>query len=139
MAGRPRRGRYGWRLARKSIRVVGQSLFVAALFNTVCVILAVMGLISPLFAAAAMLFSSFVVVSNSLRQKSHHPVIGVIYRTIDRFGTTQRCENGTVIVSRASLAPRRIPTVMLQGCTLVAGTFLFYWIGEKDDRPLISR
>jgi cation transport ATPase len=49
------------------MRVVGQNLFVAALFNTVGIILAVMGLISPLFAAAAMLFSTFVVVSNSLR------------------------------------------------------------------------
>jgi Cu+-exporting ATPase len=67
MAGRRQRGRYGWRLARKSMRVVGQNLFVAALFNTVGIILAVMGLISPLFAAAAMLFSTFVVVSNSLR------------------------------------------------------------------------
>ena len=44
--------------ARKSMRVVGQNLFVAALFNTVGIILAVMGLISPLFAAAAMLFST---------------------------------------------------------------------------------
>jgi cation transport ATPase len=40
MAGR-RRGRYGWRLARKSIRVVGQNLFVVALFNTGGIILAV--------------------------------------------------------------------------------------------------
>jgi P-type E1-E2 ATPase len=54
-------------LARKSMRVVGQNLFIAPLFNAVGIILAVMGLISPLFAAAAMLFSTFVVVSNSLR------------------------------------------------------------------------
>jgi P-type Cu+ transporter len=66
MAERRRRGRYGWRLARKSIHDVGQNLLVAALFNTVGIILAVMGLISPRFAAAAMLFSTFVVVSNSL-------------------------------------------------------------------------
>ena len=51
----------------KSLRVVGQNLFVAALFNTVGIILAVMCLISALFAAAAMLFSTFAVVSNSLR------------------------------------------------------------------------
>jgi heavy metal translocating P-type ATPase len=54
-------------LARKSMRVVGQNLFVAALFNTVGIILAVTGVTNPLFAAAAMLFSTFVVVSNSLR------------------------------------------------------------------------
>jgi heavy metal translocating P-type ATPase len=54
-------------LARKSMRVVGQNLFVAALFNTVGIVLAVTGLINPLFAAAAMLFSTFVVVTNSLR------------------------------------------------------------------------
>ena len=54
-------------LARKSMRVVGQNLFVAALFNTVGIILAMMGLISAPFAAAATLFSTSVVVSNSLR------------------------------------------------------------------------
>jgi Cu+-exporting ATPase len=54
-------------LARKSMRVVGQNLFVAALFSTLGIILAVTGLINPSFAAAAMLFSTFVVVSNSLR------------------------------------------------------------------------
>jgi P-type E1-E2 ATPase len=54
-------------LARKSMRVVGQNLFVAALFNTLGIILAVTALINPSFAAAAMLFSTFVVVCNSLR------------------------------------------------------------------------
>jgi P-type Cu+ transporter len=61
-------------LARKSMRVVGQNLFVAALFNTVGIILAVTGLISPAIAAAAMLFSTFVVVSNSLRLNSAIPL-----------------------------------------------------------------
>jgi Cu+-exporting ATPase len=54
-------------LARKSMRVVGQNLFVAALVNIVGIILAVTGLINPLIAAAAMLFSTLVVASNSLR------------------------------------------------------------------------
>jgi Cu+-exporting ATPase len=49
------------------MRVVGQNLFVAALFSTPGIILAVTGLINPSFAASAMLFSTFVVVSNSLR------------------------------------------------------------------------
>jgi cation transport ATPase len=57
----------------KSLRVVGQNLFVAALFNTVGIILAVVCLISPLFAAAAMLFSTLAVVSNSLRLNSIIP------------------------------------------------------------------
>lgn len=105
MAGRRRRGRYGWRLARKSIRVVGQNLFVVALFNTVRIILAVSEQLTA--------------------SKSHHPVIGVICRTIDRSGTTQRCENGTVILSRASLAPRRIPTVMYARLCLSCGDIPF--------------
>ena len=54
-------------LARKSMRVVGQNLFVAALVNIVGIILAVTGVINPLVAASAMLFSTLVVVSNSLR------------------------------------------------------------------------
>lgn len=54
-------------LARKSMRVVGQNLFVAALVNTVGIILAVTGLINPLVAAAAMLLSTLAVASNSLR------------------------------------------------------------------------
>jgi len=54
-------------LARKSMRVVDQNLLVAAVLNTAGIILAVTGLINPMFAAAAMLFSTFVVVTNSLR------------------------------------------------------------------------
>ena len=54
-------------LARKSMRIVDQNLLVAAVFNTAGIILAVTGLINPMFAAAAMLFSSFVVVTNALR------------------------------------------------------------------------
>jgi P-type Cu+ transporter len=54
-------------LARKSMSIVGQNLFLAALFNTIGIILAATGLINPSFAAAAMPFSTFVVVSNSLR------------------------------------------------------------------------
>jgi len=61
--------------------------------------------------------------------KSHYPIIAVICRTIDRSGTTQRCENGTVIPSRASLAPRRIPTVMYARLCLSCGDipFLLHW------------
>ena len=46
---------------------IGQNLSVAALFNALGIILAATGLIYPSFAAAAMLFSTFVVVGNSLR------------------------------------------------------------------------
>lgn len=54
-------------LARRSMRIVSQNLFVAALFNAVGIVLAVTGLLNPSLAAAATLFSTFVVVSNSLR------------------------------------------------------------------------
>ena len=54
-------------LARKFMRVVGQSLFAAALFNAVGIVLAVTGVIHPLFAAAMMFVSTLIIAGNSLR------------------------------------------------------------------------
>ncbi len=54
-------------LARQSVRIMRQNLFWAFAYNTVGIALAAVGLLNPAFAAAAMVVSSSLVVSNSLR------------------------------------------------------------------------
>jgi P-type Cu2+ transporter len=54
-------------LARKALRIVRQNLFWAFFFNTAGISLAIAGILSPIFAAVAMLLSSLSVVGNSLR------------------------------------------------------------------------
>ncbi len=54
-------------LARRTARVIRQNLAWACLYNAVCLPLAVLGFVSPLVAAAAMLGSSLSVVLNSRR------------------------------------------------------------------------
>ena len=54
-------------LARQSVRIMRQNLFWAFVYNTVGIALAAIGLLNPAFAAAAMVVSSSLVVSNSLR------------------------------------------------------------------------
>jgi P-type E1-E2 ATPase len=56
-----------FRLAAKTTRVVRQNLFWAFLYNVVGITLAVIGVLTPIFAAAAMLLSSTSVVANSMR------------------------------------------------------------------------
>jgi P-type E1-E2 ATPase len=54
-------------LGEKTTRVVRQNLFWAFLYNVVGITLAVIGVLTPIFAAAAMLLSSTSVVANSMR------------------------------------------------------------------------
>lgn len=54
-------------IARATTRVIRQNLFWALGYNVVCIPLALLGLITPLWAAAAMLASSLTVIANARR------------------------------------------------------------------------
>jgi heavy metal translocating P-type ATPase len=56
-----------FRLSSKATRVVRQNLFWAFCYNAIGLALALSGVVTPIFAAAAMLFSSSSVVVNSMR------------------------------------------------------------------------
>ena len=53
--------------SRRTVRIVRQNLFWAFAYNSIGIVLATLGLLNPIWAAIAMVVSSLLVVSNSLR------------------------------------------------------------------------
>lgn len=64
-------------LSQKTMRIVRQNLFWAFFYNTLGIVLAIVGILNPILAAAAMLLSSACVVGNTMRLMRDRPLATV--------------------------------------------------------------
>lgn len=60
---------YAYHIAKRTLDTIKQNLFFALIYNCIGIVLAAMGLLSPVMAAAAMALSSISVLMNALRLK----------------------------------------------------------------------
>lgn len=100
-------------LARHSVRIMRQNLFWAFAYNTVGIGLAAVGLLNPAFAAAAMVVSSSLVVSNSLRLshvalpewKAEQPPLDTVAEDLQRLPAVAKSPQVSLELASSSAMP----------------------------------